>query len=160
MKPTLRHLVLATAAAATLTTAGLAMATPHMKGSNCQGQEYRHGHDHGQRAERMQQHMAQRQAQLKEALQLTPAQEVAWQAYTAAMTPPSRPAQPGQPSAGEPLTALQRMERQMEHMQARQGQMNQRLQAMRQLYDTFSPEQRQTFDRHHQPRGRHHPTNG
>ena len=154
MKTRLRHLALACAAVTALTTAGLASASPAMKASECHAQEGRH--DHSARAERMQQRMAQHHAQLKEALQLTPAQENAWQAYTAAMTP----MRPDHPPASDNLTTPERMERQLQYMQTRHEQMNQRLQAMRQLYDTLSPEQRQIFDRHHQPRGRHQPTNG
>lgn len=158
MKPTLRHLVLATATVAALTTAGLSLAGPHMKDHGCQGMGARHTHNDSPRFERMQQRMAQRQAELKEALQLTPAQESAWNAYTTAIKPQTPPRI--QAASEDGLTAPQRMERHLTLMQERQAQMTQRLQAMRQLYDTLSPEQRQTFDRFHQSHGRHRPTNG
>lgn len=156
-------LIAAALSAALMTATGAALAGPKMKEGGCHGKEGRHAlhqRDDGARHERMQQRLAERQAQLKSALQLTPAQESAWQAYAAALQMPAPPHQ--RPGSGEPLTTLERMERHLAHQQERQQALTQRLQATRQLYDSLTPAQRETFDRFHQRRGHAPmpPTNG
>ena len=87
-------LIAAALTAALMTATGAALASPKMKEGGCHGKEGRHAlhqRDDGARHERMQQRLAERQAQLKSALQITPAQESAWQAYAAALQMPAPP---------------------------------------------------------------------
>lgn len=102
--------------------------------------------------------MAQRQAELREKLNLSAAQEPAWNAFVAGMTPPA--AAKGQRmdrAEWDKLTAPQRMERQLQRMQQMQANMSKRLDAVKTFYDQLSPEQRAIFDENTKRGGhRHH----
>jgi periplasmic protein CpxP/Spy len=106
---------------------------------------------------RMQEHIAKRQAQLKQKLQITPAQEGAWNAYTTAMQPPldSR-----RPERGEldKLTTPERIDRMRAMRAARAGEMDKRAEATKAFYAALSPEQKKVFDAETAPRqhARHH----
>jgi periplasmic protein CpxP/Spy len=118
---------------------------------------------HGMREHRMdpakmQEHMAKRQAALKQKLQITPAQEGAWNAWTTAM-------QPGdfkRPERGEfeKLTTPERIDRMRALREQHIAQMDKRAEATKTFYATLTPEQKKTFDAAtaHGPRGghRHH----
>ena len=108
-----------------------------------------HRHDperHAQRMERMKARMAEHQAQLKQNLQLTPAQEPAWNAFVARMQPQARTATPGGRDSWTGLTTPQRLER-MEAMKTQRDQaMAQRHDAIRSFYAQLTPEQQKTFD--------------
>ena len=112
-----------------------------------QSHEHRHGATgghHGQKAERMKAHRAEHQARLKERLQLTPAQEPAWNAFVGQLQPRDRPAGVREGWAG--LTTLQRLER-MEALKAERDQaMRQRHDAIRAFYAQLTPAQQKTFD--------------
>lgn len=89
--------------------------------------------------------MAERQAELRQSLNLTPAQEPAWNAFTAAMTPPDFGKRPDRAEM-EKLTAPERMERKLQRMQQRQAHMSKQLEAVKTFYAQLTPEQRATFD--------------
>jgi len=106
----------------------------------------RHAERHADRMERMKARMADHQAQLKQALQLTTAQEPAWNAFVARMQPPQRTAQAGGRDAWKALNTPQRLER-MEAMKAERDQaMTRRHDAIRSFYAQLTPEQQKTFD--------------
>lgn len=102
------------------------------------------GQHHADRIERMKAHRAEQQARLKERLQLTPAQEPAWNALVAQMQPRPRPDTPREAWAG--LTTPQRLDR-MEALKAERNQaMQQRHAAIRAFYAQLDPAQQKTFD--------------
>lgn len=88
----------------------------------------------------------QRLARQKEALQITPSQEAAWQAYSdtirQSMQRADRPAQ----EQGQPLSAPERMSRQIERMKQRTAKMEQVALALQNLYAQLSPAQREIAD--------------
>ncbi len=95
---------------------------------------------------KMKERMAQRQAELKQKLAITPAQEGAWTAWTAALQPPAaRPAHPSREEIAK-LTTPQRID-QMRAMRAqRQSQMDKRADATNTFYAALTPEQKKVFD--------------
>ena len=97
---------------------------------------------------------AERQAALKTALQLTPAQEPAWQRFVAATQPPAQP--PQRPTGGSAApTTPERLER-LEAMKAeRDRAMGERHAAIRAFYGQLTPSQQQTFDAQAWPDARH-----
>jgi periplasmic protein CpxP/Spy len=107
---------------------------------------------------KMQEHMAKRQAALKQKLQLTPGQEGAWTAWTAAM----KPGEFKRPERGEfeKLTTPERIDRMRALRQQHIAQMDKRAEATKTFYAALTPEQQKTFDAAtaHGPRGghRHH----
>ena len=105
---------------------------------------------HGQKfAERM----AKRQAALHDKLALTPAQEGAWQAFTARMQATVLTRSDARPAT--PLTAPERAERKAAFLQVAQQQAASRVQPIKEFYAVLSPEQQKIFDS--QFRGhRHH----
>ena len=105
-----------------------------------------HAERHAQRMERMKARMAERQAQLKQNLQLAPAQEPAWNAFVAGRQPAARTGLPGGREAWSGLTTPERLAR-MEAMKAQRDQaMSQRHDAIRSFYAQLTPEQQKTFD--------------
>ncbi|MDM0014242.1 Spy/CpxP family protein refolding chaperone [Variovorax sp. J22P168] len=141
------------------TTAPAADARPATPAAAAPGAERRHAErkhvDPAQRMERMQQRRAQHLAQLKDKLKLAPAQESAWNSFTAALQPPPRPAA-GQPSVDRAefakLTTPQRLDRMQARQAERNAAMNKRADATRSLYAALSPEQQKTFDAEAMPR--------
>jgi hypothetical protein len=117
-------------------------------GAQAPAKPQRHEADRAERFERMQAHRAQRLAALKEKLKLTPAQEGAWNSFTAAQQPPARPA--GQPDADRAefakLTTPQRLDRMQARQAERSAMFAKRADATRSFYATLSPEQQKTFD--------------
>ncbi|MDP3842827.1 MAG: Spy/CpxP family protein refolding chaperone [Oxalobacteraceae bacterium] len=117
---------------------------------------------YAQRAERMKEHMARRQADLHAQLKLSPAQEPAWKAYTDSMTPPAMKDRPDR-SALQAMPAPQRMQAMLERMQQNQARMETHLAALKTFYATLTPEQQKTFDaefRHGRGHGRGHHRGG
>jgi pyruvate/2-oxoglutarate dehydrogenase complex dihydrolipoamide acyltransferase (E2) component len=111
----------------------------------------------GPRAQRWAERRAQRLEQLKAQLKLSPAQEGAWSAYTAAMQPPAqRPARMNHAELAQ-LSTPQRIER-MQALQAEHQQfMSQRLDAVKAFYAQLTPEQQKIYDQQslrHGPAGR------
>lgn len=117
-----------------------------------------HRRDPAQRFERMREHQAKHLAALKQKLQLSPAQEGAWQGFSTANQPPARPPQRFDRGEFAKLTTPQRLDR----MQARQAERAERFAsraaATRSLYAALTPEQQKLFDSeslHFGPRGGH-----
>jgi periplasmic protein CpxP/Spy len=143
------------AAPATTTPAGPATQDADQRGSHM-GMGKSH-HDPA----RMQERVAKRHAELKAKLKITAAQEPAWTAFTATMTPPAsmmrdRRAQHAElqklptPERIDKLRALR-----TEHMTEMMKSMDQRGDATKALYAALSPEQQKTFDAEAQQGGRH-----
>ncbi|MDB5938738.1 MAG: hypothetical protein JWP77_1102 [Polaromonas sp.] len=131
-----------------------------------------HGKHHMGRHDpaRMQAWMAKRQAELKARLKITPAQEGAWTAFTAAMQPPTRMMGGEQrPMAAQraeldKLTTPERIDKmkalRTQRMTEMNAEMDKRGEATKALYAALSPEQQKTFDAEHrrmgEQRGRGH----
>ena len=109
---------------------------------------------------KMQAIMAKHQADLKAKLKLTPAQEGAWTAYTAAM---QRPAGMGmhpsdaQRAEMDKLTTPERVDKmramRSERMAQMAAEMDKRGNATKTFYAVLTPEQQKVFDAEHQKRG-------
>jgi protein CpxP len=120
------------------------------------GRHHMSGDGHHKRMDpaKFKENMAKRQAELRQKLNLTPAQEPAWNAFTAAMTPPDLGKRPDRAEM-EKLTAPEHMERKLQRMQQMQTRMSKQLEAVKAFYAQLTPEQRATFDQS-MKRGRHH----
>jgi Spy/CpxP family protein refolding chaperone len=112
---------------------------------------------------RMQERLAKRQAAMKQKLQITPAQESAWNAYTVAMKPPADFTRPER-GEFEKLTTPERIDRMRAMHAERAAEMDKRGEAVKSLYAVLSPDQKKVFDaatvrrghgRHHGGRGHH-----
>jgi hypothetical protein len=137
-------------AIATLSLGTIAAAAPD-KAPQAPGTSW-HSGTPGQHGEKFAERMAKRQAALHEKLALTPAQESAWQVFTAKMqaTVPTR----SDASPAKPLTAPERAERKAAFLQVAQQQAASRVQPIKEFYAVLSPEQQKIFDqfqghRHH-----------
>ncbi|NMM07932.1 Spy/CpxP family protein refolding chaperone [Polaromonas sp.] len=117
---------------------------------------------------KMQAMMARHQTELKAKLKLTPAQEGAWTAFTAAMQPPDHMARPTSEQRAE-YDKLSTPER-IDKMRALRTQrtadistaLDKRGEATKTFYAALSPEQQKTFDARHRElrQGRNHGPNG
>ncbi len=94
---------------------------------------------------RMQEHMARRQAALKQKLQLTAAQEPAWNAYTSAMKPTANFQRPDRAEFAK-LTTPERIDRMRAMHTARAAEMDKRADATKAFYAALTPEQKKVFD--------------
>jgi periplasmic protein CpxP/Spy len=154
MKPSYQQLI----AAGLLATFGLAASAQTPPPGPMGGDMPRHGmRDHMDPA-RMQEHMAKRQAALKQKLQITSAQEGAWSTWTAAM----KPGDFKRPERGEmeKLSTPERIDRMRAMREQHIAQMDKRAEATKAFYASLTPEQKKTFDAEtaHGPRGGHrHP---
>lgn len=102
-------------------------------------QERMHRHDPA----KMQERMAQRQAELKAKLQITSAQEGAWSTFTSALKPPAdRPAR----AEFAQLTTPERIDRMQALKARRDAEMAKRADATKTFYATLTPEQQKVFD--------------
>lgn len=121
-----------------------------------EGMQGMHGMQGRHDPARMQAWVAQRMADLKSKLQITPAQEAAWTRFTAAMQP-----SPPTPHGGgvdmranhdelSKLPTPERLDRMRalhsQHMAEMNTRMTQRADATKALYNVLSPEQKKTFD--------------
>lgn len=110
-----------------------------------------HGRMDGQRAERfrarMQERRAQKLAELKTQLRISPAQEGAWTAWTGAMQPPAA-GQRQRPDRAEmlALTTPQRIDRMRELRAQRIAAMDKRGDATKAFYGALTQEQQRVFD--------------
>ena len=108
-------------------------------------------------------YLAKRQADMKAKLKITPAQEGAWTAFTAAMQPPAGlGARPGTEQRAEldKLTTPQRIDKMRElraqRTAAMTAMMDKRGDAAKAFYAALSPEQQKVFDAEHSMRTGHH----
>ena len=125
--------------------------------------------EHGPRGERhrmdpakMQERMAQRQAALKQKLQITAAQEGAWTTWTSAMKPPAGMQRPDRAEIAK-LTTPERIDRMRAMRAERVALSDKRGEATKTFYAALSPEQKKVFDAEtarmggrHGHRGGHH----
>jgi hypothetical protein len=97
-----------------------------------------------ERMAHMQQRMAQREADLKQILQITPAQEGAWNTWVAARHTQAlqRPA----PGEFAQLTTPQRLDRMRALRATRDAEMDRRAEATKTFYAALSPSQQKAFD--------------
>lgn len=111
----------------------------------------------------MQERRAKRLGALKQKLQITPAQEGAWNAWTAALQPASFQ----RPDRAEfaRLTTPERIDRMRALRAQHEAEQDKRADATKALYAALNPEQKQTFDKvslrmlggHHRHGGEHGP---
>jgi periplasmic protein CpxP/Spy len=99
-----------------------------------------------QRIERMQERMAQRLAAFKQRLQITPAQEGAWNAWTAALKPAAGSVPRPDRAEMARLTTPERIDRMRALRASRAAEMDRRGDATKTFYAALSPEQQKTFD--------------
>ena len=118
-----------------------------------------------------QERVAKRQAQLKEKLKITPAQESAWTTYTAAMQPPAGMMgmrhDPKVKAEMEKLTTPERIDKMQalhaERMKTMSAEMDKRGAATKAFYAALSSEQKAVFDAiapHHGRHAGHHGSRG
>ncbi len=142
-------------AAAVLAVTGTTWAAPGTTQADSQAQHMAQRSDHGshgdkhmspERQERMAKKMAERQNKLKQSLQITAAQETAWNTFVASMAPPKTGMNRPSRDEMQKLTTPQRLE----HMQAMKAQRDQhmaaRVEATKRFYSALTPEQQKRFD--------------
>jgi protein CpxP len=108
-------------------------------------------HNEGRMHERMTKHWEQRQAELKAKLQLTPAQEPAWNAFVQGMKMPAKPlAQPVDRDALAKMSTPERLDKMNAaheaNLAAMQTHIKQRTEATRTFYGQLSADQQKVFD--------------
>ncbi len=113
---------------------------------------------------KMQERMAKRQAELKDKLKITAAQEGAWTSFTTAMKPP---ADMGKRRADmraemEKLSTPERIDKMKALRSQRDAEMDKRADAVKTFYAVLSPDQKKVFDAQRMQRGgeRHHGHHG
>lgn len=130
-----------------------------------QGQGMPHKRMGGMDPAKMQARMDQHHAALKTQLKITPAQESAWTAFTAAMKPPASPMMGQRPDPAEmaKLTMPERLDKmkalQAQHMKDMTAAMDKHAEAVKALYAVLTPEQQKVFDTSAMP-GRGHSRGG
>ncbi|MBC3932504.1 Spy/CpxP family protein refolding chaperone [Undibacterium curvum] len=115
------------------------------------GQEGAPGHhamDMAKWQEKMKERMAKRQAELRDLLKLTPAQEPAWKTFVQSMEPKGMTL-PQDPKEMDKLSTPERMERSLERMKEHQASLQNRLAALKNFYGSLTPEQQKLFDENH-----------
>lgn len=135
-------------AAAVLAALGLAAAAQTPPGPPPGGpgrQERMERHDPARMQQFMQQRHAQKMARFKETLQITPAQEGAWAAWTASMQPPANWKRPDR-AEFERLTTPERIDRMRVMRTERMAVMDKRAEATKAFYATLNPIQKRVFD--------------
>lgn len=93
---------------------------------------------------KMEQRIAERLAELKQKLAITPAQEGSWSAWTAAMKP--APHQRRDRADFQSLNTPERIDRMRALRAERNAQMDQRMDATKTFYATLNAEQKKVFD--------------
>lgn len=101
---------------------------------------------HTQHMERMQKHHAERQAQLKVALQLTAEQEPAWNAFVARTAHEPRAMKGMAREDWAKLTTPERLDKMQALKAERDAQMAKRIDATKSFYAALTPEQQKVFD--------------
>jgi len=107
--------------------------------------------------------MAQRLADLKQKLQITPAQEGAWTAFTTALQPTQPMQRPNRDEFAQ-LTTPERIDRMRQLRNQRMAEMDRRGDATKTFYAALTPAQQKVFDAQTlrgpwgqgEPRGGHH----
>jgi periplasmic protein CpxP/Spy len=94
---------------------------------------------------RMQQRRAQRDAALKQILQITPAQEAAWNTWVEARRPPTNMQRPNRAEFAQ-LTTPERIDRMRARRAERIAEMDRRADATKTFYAALTPAQQKAFD--------------
>ncbi|WP_194792852.1 Spy/CpxP family protein refolding chaperone [Caenimonas koreensis] len=115
-----------------------------MPGHSMMRDGFHFGRDPAQMQKHREERMAERMATFKRALQVTPAQEGAWTAWTQAM----RPAQHQRPDQAEMLrmTTPERIDRMRALRNAHIAEQDRKADATKTFYATLSVEQKRVFD--------------
>jgi periplasmic protein CpxP/Spy len=113
--------------------------------AGAEGGPGQHGARHAQRMDNMQKQRTEHQAQLKAALQLSAAQEPAWNAFVAG-TAHSPRAKPAAREDNAALTTPERLDKMLAQKAERDAQMAQHVEATKSFYATLTPEQKKVFD--------------
>lgn len=110
--------------------------------------QHRHNMDPAKRMEHMQARRAKRLADLKLVLQITPAQESAWQSFASSRQPAARPVGEARFNRAEfdKLTTPQRLDRIQARQAERSAMFAKRAEATRTFYAALSPVQQKIFD--------------
>ncbi len=124
---------------------GVAVAQTAPTPPNAAAQERPQGFDPARMREHMQARMAQRQAKLKDALQIAPTQEAAWNTWTAAMQPPPNWKRPDRAEL-ERLTTPERIDRMRAMRTERIAMTDRRADATKSFYAALDPTQKRVFD--------------
>lgn len=107
--------------------------------------EGRMGGDPAKWRERMEKRMAERHALLKQKLQLSAAQEGAWNTWTQTMKPPANMQRPNREEFAK-LTTPERIDRMRQVRAQRQAEMDKRADATKAFYAQLTPQQQKVFD--------------
>lgn len=144
MNKPLRSTLLVTAVLAALAGTVQAQAPATSAPPAAKAGEHRHGahHDPAQRQQRME----QRLGELKGQLQLTPAQEGAWNAFSEALRPSAGSAPRLDREALAAMTTPQRIDQMRAMRSQHQAEMDRRAEASKAFYAALTPEQQKTFD--------------
>lgn len=129
-------------------------AAPHMP---MHGRADGQGHGRMDPAQR-QEWANKRLAELKQKLQITPAQEGAWTAFAAAHQPPANATRPDREAMAR-MTTPERIDQMRAMRTQRNAEMDRRMEATKSFYAALTPEQRKLFDAQtarHAQRGGHH----
>jgi len=135
-------------AAAVLAALGLAAAAQTPPGPPAGGpgrQERMERHDPARMQQFMQQRRVQKMAHFKETLQITPAQDGAWSAWTASMQPPANWKRPDRTEL-ERLPTPERIDRMRTLRTERMAMMDKRAESTKGFYATLNPVQKGVFD--------------
>lgn len=110
-----------------------------------------------QRAAKMSEHFAKRQAKLHDALQLTGGQESAWAAYQAAIRPSGDMArQMGDRASWKTMSAPQRLDKMIAMSEQHTAKMKAMAPALNTFYSVLNPAQKKVFDEQSMGGGRGH----
>ena len=146
MKHAHKHLIAAALLALGLAATAQPAPAPAAPAASASGHPHSMMGHHGRMdPARMQERMAQRQAQLKQKLQITPAQEAAWTAYVAAMNPPANMPRLDRAEFAK-LTTPERIDRMRAMRTAHQAEMDKRGDATKTFYSALTAEQKKVFD--------------
>lgn len=105
--------------------------------------EHRHGpKDPAERQARFDKRMSE----LKQKLQITSAQEGAWNSFVQALRPPAQPPQRPDREALARMTTPERIDQMRALHAQRMAEMDRRGEATKSFYATLTPEQKKTFD--------------
>lgn len=118
------------------------------------GQQFAHHGEHGpmdparmqEMRARMEQHRQERLEFFKFKLKITPAQEGAWNAWTASMKPPAQAMARPDRAEFERLSTPERIERLRALRATRQAEMDQRMDATKVFYASLNADQQRVFD--------------
>lgn len=163
MKSAYRHLMAATLLAASSLAATAQTTIPPLAAPTAPATSARENHG-GSDPARMEERMARRQAELKQKLQLSGAQESSWNSFVSAMKPSFATHVRPDRAALEKLDTPDRIDQMRALRSQRVAEMDRRGEATKAFYATLTADQKKMFDaetvmrghRGHHDRGGHH----